>query len=486
MQSFIAADPILAIMTIHVAGLGPGRAELLTVEVRALLDSGMRVIFRTRHHPTVAKIDPTAAFEDCDDLYRESASFDQIYEAIVDRVTTVAQAGDVVYAVPGHPLVAERSVVGLIARSDAEGIAVVVHSGLSFADAAATALRRDMATVQLCDALDLRIDAQRPALISQVHDRDVATTLKLALLDIYPPGHPITTLTALGTPDESVRTIALSELDHRPTSYLDSIFVPALPPLDDLRRFDGLAAIIERLHAPGGCPWDREQTHVSLRPHLLEETYEALEAIDAGDPFRLTEELGDVLLQVLMHAAVAARTGEFTFADVTDHIARKLLRRHPHVFGEATAKTAEEVWLSWETLKKAEKPRSSILEGVPSSLPALAASQSIQGRARRVGFDWPDVEGPLEKLIEEVSEFAHAQGERDREDEFGDILFVLANIAQRLGVDAEQALRRANAKFRRRFGTLEEIARGRNVDLKDLDLDGLDALWDEAKAAQAD
>jgi tetrapyrrole methylase family protein/MazG family protein len=472
-------------MTIHIAGLGPGRAELLTVEVRALLTSGMRVILRTRHHPTVPEIDPAASFDDCDDLYRACASFDQVYDAIVARVIEAGRASDVVFAVPGHPLVAERTVVGLIARADAEGTGVRIYSGLSFADAAATALRREMATVQLCDALDLRIDAQRPALVSQVHDRDAATTLKLALLDIYPPGHPVTTLTALGTDDEAVRTIPLSELDHRPTSYLDSIFVPALPPLDDLRRFDGLYAIIERLHAPDGCPWDREQTHVSLRPHLLEEAYEALEAIDAGDPSRLAEELGDVLLQVLMHAAVAARAGEFTFADVTEHIARKLLRRHPHVFGEATAKTAEEVWQSWETLKKAEKPRTSILEGVPPSLPALAASQSIQGRARRVGFDWPDIEGPLEKLIEEVHEFAHAKDEGDREDEFGDILFVLANIAQRLGVDAEQALRRANAKFRRRFGAVEEIARNRNVDLKDLDLDGLDALWDEAKAAEA-
>jgi len=471
-------------MTIHIAGLGPGRAELLTIDVRDLLASGMPIILRTRHHPTVATIDAEGSFADCDDLYNASASFDLVYDRIVDRVINAARSGDVVFAVPGHPLVAERAVVGIIARAESEGVSLQIHPGLSFADAAATALRRDMATVQLCDALDLRIDAQRPALVSQLYDRDTATALKLALLDVYPPDHPVTTLTALGTSDESVRITPLSELDHRPASHLDSIFLPELGPLEDLRRFDGLYAIIERLHAPDGCPWDREQTHTSLRPHLLEEAYEALEAIDAGDPARLIEELGDVLLQVLMHAAVATRTGEFTFADVTGHISRKLLRRHPHVFGDATAKTAEEVWQSWEALKQAEKPRSSILEGVPSSLPALAASQSIQGRARRIGFDWPDVEGPLEKLVEEVQEFARAQGASDREDEFGDILFVLANVAQRLGIDAEQALRRANTKFRRRFGAVEEIARTRNVDLKDLDLDALDALWNEAKAGE--
>ncbi len=471
-------------MTIHIAGLGPGRAELLTVEVRALLTSGMRIILRTRHHPTVAALEPTVAFTDCDDLYRVGASFDRVYEAIVARVLEAGRAGDVVYAVPGHPLVAERTVVELLPRAGSEGIAVRVYPGLSFADAAATTLRCDMATVQLCDALDLRIDAQRPALVSQIHDRDVSTTLKLALLDIYPPDHTIIALASLGTDNESVRPLPLSELDHRPTSHLDAIFVPALPPLEDVRRFDGLHAIVARLHAPDGCPWDREQTHASLRPHLLEEAYETLEAIDAGDPSRLTEELGDVLLQVLMHAAVAARTGDFTLADITEHIARKLLRRHPHVFGEATAKTAEEVWQSWEALKQAEKPRDSILEGVPSSLPALAASQSIQGRARRVGFDWPDLEGPLEKLIEEVQEFALAEGARDREDEFGDILFVLANIALRLGIDAEQALRRANTKFRRRFGAVEEAARNRNMDLAGLDIDGLNALWNQVKAAE--
>ncbi len=184
-----------------------------------------------------------------------------------------------------------------------------------------------------------------------------------------------------------------------------------------------------------------------------------------------------------MHAAVAVRLDEFTLADVAEHISRKLIRRHPHVFGEATASTAEEVAVSWEVLKKAEKPRSSILDGVPATLPALAASQSIQGRARRTGFDWPDVEGPLEKLVEEVKEFARAVGSGDREDEFGDILFVLVNIAARLGVDAEQALRGANEKFRRRFGAVEALAADRGLDLKDLDLAGLDALWDEAKAA---
>ncbi len=471
-------------MTLHVVGLGPGAASQLTAEVRQLLDSGTAVILRTRHHPTADEVDPQHRLGDCDDLYSAAGSFDRVYQAIVERVVAAAQEGDIIYAVPGHPLVAERSVAMLLDEAARLAIEVIIHPGLSYVDLAAVALRRDLAGIQLCDSLDLQIDTQRAALISQAYDRDAATALKLAMLDSYPPEHPVTVLTALGTGDETVRTVALAELDYRPLGHLDTVFVPALDPMDDVRRLDGLTAIVRRLHAPDGCPWDREQTHASLRPHLLGEAYEALEAIDSGDPARLTEELGDVLLQVLMHAAVAERSDEFTLADVTEHIARKLIRRHPHVFGDASAKSAEEVWRSWDALKKAEKPEASVLGGVPATLPALAASQAIQGRARRIGFDWPDVEGPLEKLAEEIREFADAEGPADREDEFGDILFVLANIAQRLGVDAEQALRRANEKFRRRFGVVEELAAARGLDLNALDLAGLDSLWNEAKAAE--
>ena len=471
---------------ITVVGLGPGAAELLTGGTRNILESGAAVILRTRHHPTVAALTPLSdAWQDCDDLYQQRADFDAVYSAIVARVIAAADVAPVVYAVPGHPLVAERSVTLLLDAAHAQGVTIRVLPAISYADLAAVALARDLANIQLCDALDLRIDAQRPALISQLFDRDATSALKLRLLDIYPPEHRVTVLSKLGTSDQSVRDVLLSELDHRPFGFLDSLFVPPIEPLDDLRRFDGIAYVIERLHAPDGCPWDREQTHESLRPHLLEETYEALEAIDSRDPAKLTEELGDVLLQVLMHAAVAQRTETFSLGDVTERIARKLIHRHPHVFGEAIANTAEEVYQNWEALKQAEKPRTSILEGVPRTLPSLAASQSIQGRARRIGFDWPDIEGPLEKLVEEVQEFARTTNAAEREDEFGDILFVVSNIGQRLGIDAEQALRLANEKFRARFGIMERMASEGGRDLKDMTDEERDALWNAAKAELA-
>ncbi|MCY3601646.1 MAG: nucleoside triphosphate pyrophosphohydrolase [Chloroflexi bacterium] len=253
---------------------------------------------------------------------------------------------------------------------------------------------------------------------------------------------------------------------------------------DDLRQFEALEAIIRRLHGPEGCPWDREQTHESLRPHLLEEAYELLEAIDAGEKDAIAEELGDVLLQVLMHAAVAERLGEFEFGDVYSRIAAKLVARHPHVFADATAETAEDVRESWEALKQKERPDKPRLEGVPATLPALAESQTIQGRARRAGFDWPDIHGPLEKLSEEIAELALAETEQDREEEFGDVLFVIAHIAATMGVDGEQALRRANGKFRRRFGLVERLAAQESLDLNEMDMDTRDELWERAKASE--
>lgn len=255
-------------------------------------------------------------------------------------------------------------------------------------------------------------------------------------------------------------------------------------PPDGPREFAALEAIVRRLHAPDGCPWDREQTHESLRPHLLEEAYELLEAIDAGEARAIAEELGDVLLQVLMHAAVAERLDEFALGDVIAGIAAKLVARHPHVFAGGAAETADDVRDAWEGLKRRERPDRSRLAGVPATLPALAGSQTLQQRARRAGFDWPDMDGPLEKLAEEIGELARAETDRDREDEFGDVLFVTAHIAQRLGVDAEQALRRANAKFRRRFAHVEREAAAERVELDALDAAALDRLWERAKAAE--
>ena len=251
---------------------------------------------------------------------------------------------------------------------------------------------------------------------------------------------------------------------------------------EDLSQFDSLVGIIARLRAPDGCPWDRKQTHSSLRNHLLEECYEALEALDEGDSARLCSELGDLLLQIVLHAQIATESGEFELGDVVKGINTKLLYRHPHVFGSGEARDAEEVAVNWEALKQEERERdTSILDGVPKQLPALGYSQEIQDRVARVGFDWKDVDGVIEKLAEEVAELKQAGSQQRRAEEFGDLLFTLANIARRLGIDLEAALREANRRFYRRFTYMEELCRQRGINFSKLSFDEQNALWEEAK-----
>jgi len=249
----------------------------------------------------------------------------------------------------------------------------------------------------------------------------------------------------------------------------------------DLSRFDSLVAIIARLRSRDGCPWDRKQTHSSLRNHLLEECYETLEALDEGDSARLCAELGDLLLQIVLHTQIATEAGEFELGDVVKGINTKLVHRHPHVFGSGKAKDAEEVALNWEALKQEERESdTSILDGVPKQLPALNYSQEIQDRVARVGFDWEDVDGVIDKLAEEVAELKQAD-QTQKAEEFGDLLFTLVNIARRMGIDLEATLREANRKFYRRFKYMEELCRQRGLNFNELSFEEQNALWEEAK-----
>ncbi len=251
---------------------------------------------------------------------------------------------------------------------------------------------------------------------------------------------------------------------------------------ENLSQFTTLVAIIARLQAPDGCPWDRQQTHASLRKNLLEECYEVLETLDEGDWDKLGGELGDLLMQIVFHAQVAAEAGEFGVGDVIRGINTKLVHRHPHIFGSLKVKDAEEVAHNWEALKREEREAdTSILDGVPQQMPALGYSQSVQGRVAQVGFDWKDIGGVIDKLVEEIGEFKQADSQEQKAAEFGDLLFTLANIARRLGIDSEAALREANKRFYKRFTYMEAVCRQRGVNIGDLSFDEQNALWEEAK-----
>jgi tetrapyrrole methylase family protein/MazG family protein len=251
---------------------------------------------------------------------------------------------------------------------------------------------------------------------------------------------------------------------------------------ENLDKFSTLVEIIARLRAPDGCPWDRQQTHASLRESFLQECYEVLEALDSGDTAELGQELGDLLLHILLQAQIAAEAGEFELADVIRGISEKLIHRHPHVFGSRKVEDAAEVVHNWEALKQEEKGTGeSILASVPRHMPALGYSQEVQHRVAQVGFDWEDVDGVIEKLAEEVAELKQADSQERVSEEFGDVLFTLANIARRMGVDLESALREANRRFYQRFTFMEETCRQRGMNIADLSFDEQNVLWEQAK-----
>ena len=253
---------------------------------------------------------------------------------------------------------------------------------------------------------------------------------------------------------------------------------------ENVQRLREMLEVVEALRAPDGCPWDREQTHKTLRPYLLEETYELLEAIDTGSPDDVSEELGDILLQVFMHHAIAQEAGEFTIADVAEHVTAKMIHRHPHVFGDVEVAGADEVLANWEGLKNKEQRkqgRISALEGAPKTLPALAWALSLQKRAARVGFDWKETEGVLEKVAEEARELGAEDDRQRQEEELGDLLFALVNLSRHLRVNPEDALRASSSRFQRRFEEMEQAARDAGKDVRDMTPEELDALWEAAK-----
>jgi tetrapyrrole methylase family protein/MazG family protein len=255
-----------------------------------------------------------------------------------------------------------------------------------------------------------------------------------------------------------------------------------LPAKENLHKFETLLAIIAKLRAPDGCPWDKEQTHQSLRENLLSETYEVLAALDDGDRDKLCEELGDLLLQIVLHAQIAKDDDEFEIGDVIKGINEKIIHRHPHIFGNRKAKDSDEVMHNWEELKKEERSEdASVLDGVPKEMPALAYAREVSRRAVRVGFEWENIEGVLDKLAEEVKEIKDTASREDKEQEYGDLLFTLVNVARWEGIDAEAALRTANLKFFKRFKHMEELCRQRSIDFSKLTFKEKDDLWEEAK-----
>ena len=477
---------------ITLLGLGPGNPDQLTREAWDWLLKISEIHLRTSLHPVVTGLPKNLVIHSFDDLYESLDSFDQVYEAIVEQVLTLGKRSQgVTYAVPGHPFVAEATGPEIARRAAAQGLTVRVIEGISFLEPAFTALGFDpFPKLALLDALELGTrqhpfyPPDMPALITQIYNKMSASEVKLTLNAVLPDNHPVRLIHNAGTEQQLVEDLALYEIDRSPhIGLMTALYVP---PLGEETSLEAFQEVVARLRAPEGCPWDREQTHLSLRPYLLEETYEALSALDADDPQHMREEFGDLLLQIVLHAQIANEYGEFNLSQVIKGIYDKIIRRHPHVFSNWQVDDVGHVLQNWEKLKAAERETNGetekgLLDGVALALPALAQAQEIQGRVARVGFDWPDIQGVVDKICEECAEFVQAEDDPSRMAEIGDLLFALVNLARRTGIDAESALREANQRFRRRFAHIEQSARKQGRTLSDLSLDEMEALWQAAK-----
>ncbi len=480
-------------MTITIIGLGPGSPEMLTRRAWDAISHAKEIYVRTARHPTVEGLPVSVAVHSFDYVYEQAHDFAEVYAQIADEVLRLGGQGDVIYCVPGHPLVGEATVTAILRHAQDLGIATHLIDGVSFIEPALTALKLDaLDGLQVVDALDVAaahhpaLDPDRPALLAQLYNRAVAGDVKLTLLNQYPPDHEVRLLHAVGTPFEQVMRVPLAEMDRRDDlAHLTTVYIPPLP---QPSGFSAFQETIAHLRAPEGCPWDREQTHQTLRRHLLEETYEVLEALDADNPDALCEELGDLLLQVVLHTQIAVDLEEFRMPDVLAGIDAKIKRRHPHVFGAVKVNGVDDVLHNWQAIKQAEaeangkaEQRPSALDGVPRGLPALAEAEAIGDKAARENFDWRSIDDVIDKVAEEIRELQSVEDRAAREEEFGDVLFALVNLARWLKIDPESALRSANVKFRGRFREIERLVREQNRSMRKMSDRELDDLWNAAK-----
>ncbi len=479
--------------TLTVIGLGAGDFEQLQMGVYKKLKAATQLFVRTVDHPVLnALSEEGLQFASFDTVYEKHGTFQPVYEEIAEKLIEATVIADVMYAVPGHPLVAEQTVQLLIAAADEGKVKLVIEGGQSFLDPIFGALKIDpIEGFQLLDGTSFSmndINMRQHVLIAQVYDTFSASEVKLTLMEKYDDEYPVTVVTAAGSSQEKLVTVPLYELDQSvEVNNLTTVYVPPVKSQEEaLRDWTTFREIIATLRGPDGCPWDQQQTHESLKKYLLEEAHEYLAAVDAEDDFAMIEELGDVLLQVFLHAQIGEDQGYFSLEDVLASISEKMIRRHPHVFGDVSIENAEGVIANWEAIKAEEKGirEKPLLDEEYRASSSLQTAYNYQKRAAKVGFDWPDVNGAWDKFAEEWQEFrieVTKGSNTTRLDEFGDVLFTLVNLARFYKLSPEEAMLHANEKFARRFGYVEEKVKASGKPFTEYTLEQLDAFWDEAK-----
>lgn len=488
--------------TITLVGLGPGDPGMISIAAVEALAGSNQVWLRTGVHPVVDWLKGKGIkYRTFDRVYQECENFQQVYKKIAQEVIELGQSSDVVYALPGHPLMAEESVDLIIKEVEDKGLKIKIIPGVSFLDALVVALRLDpVAGLTILDGLRVQSGDLQPGIgtvLVQAYNKIVLSDIKLTLMEVYPDEHPVAVVTAAGVPgEEKLEHCLLYELDRVETvNHLTSIYIPPVKtPLPFIHQsgypLDPLVNVMKTLRGSKGCPWDREQTHDTLKKYLLEETYELLEALERQDMYNICEELGDLLLQIVFHSQIASESGNFDINDVVGAIVEKMIRRHPHVFRNVKVENSDDVIVNWEAIKKTEKQANetkSILDGVPKSFPSLMKAQKVQSKASKVGFDWEDYRGALAKVYEELAEIQEAIESNDwrqKESEIGDALFAMVNLARLLNIDAEVALAGTIDKFKNRFFYIEEKAAKNRRKLEEVDMKKMDDWWEEAKKGE--
>ena len=479
---------------ITIVGLGPGSIGAINHETLQAIESAQNQYIRTTRHPSSHLIKDAESF---DAEYECHNSFDEVYTAIAKQLIVAAHHHQqILYAVPGSPLVLEQTVQYLLQDTTVD---VVLIPAMSFLDVAWNELKIDPVneSVRMIDGhrfAELATGERGPLLVAQCHAKWVLSNIKLAH-ESATGDEPVVILHHLGLEDQQVITTSWQNLDREiEPDHLTTLYIPKLaePIAGDLARLHKLSRTLREQ-----CPWDREQTHESLVRYLIEETYEVVDAINQLDPDdpstddALIEELGDLLYQVEFHATIAEQQGRFSIADVANSIHDKLVRRHPHVFSNVSADSANQVVSNWDAIKQKERGEvdsKSVFDGVATAAPALMYSSKLQKRAAEQGFDWPNSDGAYEKITEEIGELRDAvrlnSDPQTIQMELGDVLFSVVNLSRHLGVDAETALRSASEKFKNRFVGVVDLAIQRGLDLSKCSLKQLDELWDEIKLRQ--
>lgn len=478
---------------IKILGLGPGDKESLTLGTIETLKKYKNIFFRTEKHPTVEYIQELGIeFKTYDSIYETYESFDDVYKVIAeDLIKNVKELNEIVYAVPGHPMVAEKSVGLVIELCKKENIGFEIVPAVSFLEAIMQSLKIDpVEGMKIVDAFEIKntiLSQDEATIITQVYNNLIASEVKLALLEYFKDDEEIYFVRGAGIKGvESIRKIKIYEIDRQEDiDYLTSLYIPK--GTRAYRGFYDLVKIMDILRAPNGCPWDIQQDHKTIKRCLIEECYETLEAIDEEDDNKLIEELGDVLLQVVFHAKIGKDEGFFNVYDVTESICKKMISRHPHVFGKINLDTAEKVLDNWDSIKKQENAFSTYteeLEHIAKNLPSLIRAEKVQKKAAKVGFDWDNIEPALEKINEEYNEVREVYNSNNKAkiiDELGDLFFAVVNVCRFLEVDPEEAVNHTTEKFIRRFKFIEDSAAQLGLSIENMTLEQMDGLWEKSK-----